>query len=61
MALPRTVVNTTDHVVRGGSVLLLTGDTMSDDGRQWLLMMLVSVLAVATVSGGAVVFFELHR
>jgi hypothetical protein len=35
--------------------------SMSDDGKQWLLMMLVSVLAVAVVSGGAVVLFELRR
>jgi hypothetical protein len=34
---------------------------LSDDGKQWLLMMLVSTLAVAAVSGGAVVLFELHR
>ena len=34
---------------------------MSDDGIQWLLLMLVSVLAVAAVSGGAVVLFELRR
>jgi hypothetical protein len=34
---------------------------MSEDGKQWLLMMLVSVLAVAVVSGGAVVLFELRR
>ena len=39
----------------------LLGGTLSDDGKQWLLMMLVSALAVAAVSGGAVVLFELHR
>jgi len=34
---------------------------MSDDGKQWLLMMLVTVLAVTAVSGGALVLIELRR